>query len=227
MTYTELSLHPSDFSLTSTEIVRGIGYPEGEIPISITGQTEEILHELFKMAEIRGGFGISDSISIKAASVELEHTVFDTRRIISRALKGATSAAIFVCTIGEAVSEWSAKLIQDDPVKGYIADIAASLLTEKVAERIQQEIRSFASEKLSCPISNRYSPGYCGWPVADQHQLFALLPESFCGISINEAALMHPIKSISGIIGIGKESSFLPYSCNKCDIEDCIMSLSQ
>jgi len=227
MNYSELSLSPSDFSVTSLEVGRWMGYPDGEMPGIIAQQTDEAIGELLTRADTRGGYGISDRISIKPAAIEIEHIEFDTQRIISGSLQGATSAAIFVCTIGEAVSDAISDLIKDDPVKGYIADIAASLLAEKVAEKIHQEIRRFASDSLSLSISNRYSPGYCGWPVANQHRLFSLLPDNFCGITLNEAALMHPIKSISGVVGIGKGISVLPYSCNRCEVKDCIMSFSQ
>jgi len=53
-------------------------------------------------------------------------------------------------------------------------------------------------------ITNRYSPGYCGWDVTEQHKLFQLMPENYCGIKLTPSALMDPVKSISGIIGIGK-----------------------
>ena len=33
---------------------------------------------------------------------------------------------------------------------------------------------------------------------------------------------MDPIKSISGIIGIGKDVNYYPYTCRMCDMEDCI-----
>jgi cobalamin-dependent methionine synthase I len=96
-------------------------------------------------------------------------------------------------------------------------------MAEKVAEKIQDEIKQSAQGQAEA-VSNRYSPGYCGWSVADQHLLFSFLPANFCGITLNESALMHPIKSVSGIIGIGKEMVKNPYQCNICDVTDCIMS---
>jgi hypothetical protein len=76
---------------------------------------------------------------------------------------------------------------------------------------------------ISCgkKITNRYSPGYCGWDVAEQHKLFRLVPGNFCGIRLTESALMDPIKSISGIIGIGENVKFNKYTCNLCDFKNC------
>jgi cobalamin-dependent methionine synthase I len=70
--------------------------------------------------------------------------------------------------------------------------------------------------------TNRYSPGYCDWDITEQKKLFGLLPAVFCGISLTESMLMKPIKSISGIIGIGKEVSFKRYSCNYCKDNHCL-----
>jgi hypothetical protein len=33
---------------------------------------------------------------------------------------------------------------------------------------------------------------------------------------------MEPVKSVSGVIGIGSEVKFRPYTCNKCDDTNCI-----
>jgi hypothetical protein len=70
-------------------------------------------------------------------------------------------------------------------------------------------------------ITNRYSPGYCNWSVSEQKLLFSFLPDGFCGIKLNDSALMTPIKSISGIIGIGQNVKMNEYNCNHCGVKDC------
>jgi hypothetical protein len=70
-------------------------------------------------------------------------------------------------------------------------------------------------------ITNRYSPGYCGWDVSEQHKLFRLIPDNFCGIRLTESALMDPVKSNSGIIGIGESVKMNPYTCSLCDLKEC------
>jgi hypothetical protein len=71
-------------------------------------------------------------------------------------------------------------------------------------------------------ITNRYSPGYCGWDVTEQHKLFQLIPENYCGIKLTPSALMDPVKSISGIIGIGENVKNNPYTCRLCNQNDCV-----
>ncbi len=108
-----------------------------------------------------------------------------------------------------------------DLLKGYIIDVVGSEIVESAANLMQDSLQ----EKMSAVgkgITNRFSPGYCGWDVAEQHKLFSLMPDNFCGISLTPSALMDPIKSVSGFIGIGKNVKRLPYTCSLCNMKDCI-----
>ncbi|MBN2684192.1 MAG: hypothetical protein JXR40_02835, partial [Pontiellaceae bacterium] len=78
----------------------------------------------------------------------------------------------------------------------------------------------FAAEGLG--VTNRFSPGYCGWEVKEQHALFRLLPEKFCGVQLQDSAFMQPRKSISAIIGIGKGLEQADYVCEICDSAHCV-----
>ncbi|RPI00292.1 MAG: hypothetical protein EHM64_17280, partial [Ignavibacteriae bacterium] len=52
-------------------------------------------------------------------------------------------------------------------------------------------------------------------------KLFSFLPKRFCGVALTESALMIPIKSISGIIGVGEHVNYKPYFCDECGRKDC------
>jgi len=223
MDCTEYLFNPTDISLSGMEVSSWIGYSETGVPPAIEEQITEVLIEMIALLDIKGGFCISDNITFKRSSLQIENTDLQLKNIITSSMKQASSIAIFACTIGETVSNWASQLMKDDPLKGYIADVAASVMTEKTAGKIQKKVELFARGHAAL-TSNRYSPGYCGWPVTDQHILFSLLPDKFCDISLNEAAQMHPVKSVSGIIGIGKELVKTPYQCNTCNISACVMS---
>ena len=137
-------------------------------------------------------------------------------------MRNATSVAFFICTAGEGIGRRPQELLMgDDPVLGYVFDLLGSMIVESAADQLQLEIKRIAlSEGLQ--ITNRYSPGYCKWNVADQHKLFSFFPPNCCGIKLTDSALMHPIKSVSGIIGIGADVSFREYTCNLCNQVDCI-----
>ena len=110
---------------------------------------------------------------------------------------------------------------EGDLLRGYVYDVIGSEIVEAAADKMQGELEKtmLASGK---GITNRYSPGYCGWDVVEQQKLFRLMPDNFCGITLSESSLMYPFKSVSGFIGAGKNVKRLPYACHLCDMEDCI-----
>ena len=93
-------------------------------------------------------------------------------------------------------------------------------LAERCADYMEQHLQQ-SIDKLGWHHTNRFSPGYCGWPVSEQQQLFPMFQGHTCGVSLNASSLMGPIKSISGIIGIGRNVRHLDYTCGLCDFQHC------
>ena len=175
------------------------------------------------MCEIRGAFRFSGNSEFSANNnhILVEGLEFGIGKTVAKELRNATSVAFFICTAGEGISRRSQVLLSgDDPVLGYVFDLLGSMIVESATDLLQEEIKRMAlSEGLL--ITNRYSPGYCNWSVADQHKLFSLFPVNCCGINLTDSALMHPIKSVSGIIGMGINVKFRDYTCDLCSQVNC------
>ena len=110
---------------------------------------------------------------------------------------------------------------EGDLLKSYVYDVVGSEIVEAAADLMQDELEK-AMAVGGRKITNRFSPGYCGWDVVEQHKLFRLIPGNFCGIRLTPSALMDPVKSVSGFIGIGENVKRLPYTCSFCDMKDCL-----
>jgi hypothetical protein len=152
---------------------------------------------------------------------KIDDTFFNMGKIVTNQLKKSEQAAVFACTIGPTMENWSRQIMETgESVQSYLIDMIASAMTEKAVDYLHDYI-SAEMAKNNLKITNRYSPGYCDWPVSDQHQIFSLMPDNFCGISLNSSALMNPIKSVSGVIGIGANVKFEEYLCNRCNLKDC------
>ncbi len=137
-------------------------------------------------------------------------------------LKNATQAALFVCTAGAGISAIAKEKAESgDEFLAYVLDVIGSVTVDKAAGKIQEEISANAT-RAGMGITDPFSPGYCNWSVAEQQKLFALLPPGFCGISLSETSLMSPVKSVSGITGIGKNCKQKGYQCNWCTDRQCI-----
>ena len=146
---------------------------------------------------------------------------FDLGTRIKKEIKESKRIAFFVCTAGETISTKSKTLMYgEDPALGYVYDVMGSFIAEAAGDKMQ-EILAKEVLKQGDKITNRYSPGYCQWPVFDQHKIFSLFPKNICGVTLTESALMNPVKSISGFIGIGKNVQYREYMCNICSSKDC------
>ncbi|MDR3093186.1 MAG: methionine synthase [Bacteroidales bacterium] len=220
--FTEFHIPYGDLVVDPQAAAPMLGY-DGDMPEDILTMVREVVDETTGCYDIRGGYMIFDSVAIHQDehTLSLGGSTFHINKIITRQLRHSTQIAVFVCTAGVGIEQWSRKMLADnDPLKGFIADIMGGVVVELAIDRIQQQL-SEAVNVAGLKITNRYSPGYCGWHTSEQHPLFALLPTTL-GIRLTESALMQPIKSVSGIIGIGADVRFNPYSCGLCDATQCV-----
>jgi hypothetical protein len=201
-----------------------MGYSPGTAPEPLTDLIAEVSEELLHLREVRAEYIIFERLTCNPGnkSIDIDGVVFDVKPIVFSQIKKSERAALFICTAGPGVGEKSRRTMKEgDLLRGYVYDVIGSEAVENAADRMQEELRlAVAGEGLK--ITNRFSPGYCGWDVAEQHKLFSFFPDNFCGITLTESALMNPVKSVSGIIGIGRDVEYAPFQCNLCDDKNCI-----
>jgi hypothetical protein len=107
----------------------------------------------------------------------------------------ARRLALFAATVGEPVCARIRTLFAEgDAPLGLLLDAVASEAATELAEELGE---AYADDGLSVL---GYSPGYCGWPLAGQRELFARLRPSDAGIALSDRALMSPVKSVSGVL---------------------------
>lgn len=201
-----------------------MGYEPGIAPEPVTILTREVSEELMSMGVIRAEYRIFSNITFdrEEKSVGVEGVIFAVRPIVFRQIKDADEVALFTCTAGPEIGEMSRRSMKEgDLLRGYIYDIIGSEVVENAADRMQENLKAKAASRGKM-ITNRFSPGYCGWDVAEQHKLFTFFRDNFCGITLTDSALMNPVKSVSGIIGIGSDVKYAPYQCHVCDDKNCI-----
>lgn len=147
---------------------------------------------------------------------------FQWGRIIDRQLQGSEAYALFVATSGTEYEAFQQRLLKEgDMVRVFVADALGSVIAEKTADRMEETLQQ-SIDKLGWHRTNRFSPGYCGWHVSQQQLLFPLFGvKEPCGIQLTDSSLMVPIKSVSGIIGLGRCVRYLPYTCGLCDFKNC------
>jgi len=216
----ELLINPESISIKKNNIIEIIGY--NNFPEQFEKLLNDIIGELKNKLQIKTGYKIFDYKSAESKDgIIISNVFFKTDRIVQSQLNNIEKVAIFVSTIGSEIENWIKELNEKGEILlSYLIDITASEAVENVADLLHDHLKE-KMKNQGLNVTNRYSPGYCNWSVSEQHKLFSLLPENFCGIKLTDSALMIPIKSISGIIGIGKNAKWKEYMCDKCGVKDC------
>ena len=212
-----------DLTLGKDYLSAMLGFPDGILPEPFDEYVAEAFKQTEKLCDIRGAFCFPETVEFASYNNQLivNEIAFRIGKTITKEIRNSTAIALFICTAGQQISYQSQKLLTgDNPVLGYVLDVLGTMIVESATDLLQIEIKRIASEK-GMEITNRYSPGYCKWSVSDQHKLFSFFPKNCCGISLTDSSLMNPVKSVSGIIGLGDKVKFREYTCDLCSQTDC------
>jgi hypothetical protein len=181
------------------------------LDLLMEGVVDGIMPLLVDNGDIAGGYVLKE-----VGEVSLE-----TGSQVRNYMRGAEYFALFACTAGSRFTEVAGRFQREGSyLEAFVTDAIGSLTVERAMDRIQKYLGAEMG-KGGMSISNRYSPGYCNWPVAGQVELFRQMGNVPLAISLTESCLMLPIKSVSGIIGVGKQMRKRPYACQICKNKSC------
>jgi len=211
-----------DFSsllLTAKKIYTEMGYGQNQPEEPVAALTELLLNEIQTIAVPEYTYKLYSG-SINGDTVCLDGIAcLQTGTVLSSLLQGSECFALFAATAGNTFQHYQDKLKQEnDMLKSYIADAIGSCIAEGTGDYMQNRLKKEIGELRH---TNRFSPGYCGWHLSEQKEIFQLLGGNPCGITLSDVCLMMPVKSISGIIGIGRNVKENSYGCHFCELETC------
>ena len=108
---------------------------------------------------------------------------------------GSDSVCFIVSTLGIAVDKRIDRLKDSDPSRMVLIDAASNAYIEEVTNDFQKKLELKGQ-------TFRFAPGYGDVPLSLQKQIFENIPEiSKMGLTLDDGCLMHPFKSMTGIIG--------------------------
>jgi hypothetical protein len=208
-----------------SEVAIIMGYSPGTEPSFLPGPVEALLLEASEHSSAAACYVIFEIEDIKIPEGQIYYPGGNLTcgSKIAGQMLGSDSFVLFVATAGNSFDDWiKSKAAENDVFSEYLCSSIGSVIADKAADVIQEEIGHYA-EISGKGITNRYSPGYCSWLVMEQKGIFDLLPADKIGVTLTQSFLMKPLKSISGIIGIGKDNVPGPYMCEMCDLSDCMV----
>jgi hypothetical protein len=130
--------------------------------------------------------------------------------------------AAAICTIGDALERRVAELWESRELPlASMLDSVGSGAVESLAEYVNDLLCQQGLPALR--VTNRISPGYADWDVAEQRRLFRICAGDAIGVVLNEACVMTPGKSISLLVGAGADARVDHYftQCARCWMRAC------
>ena len=116
---------------------------------------------------------------------------------------------------------------QGIPDKYYFLEIYGSAVVEELISSNTRQICS-NSEIEGYSVLDRYSPGYYGWDISGQHDLFGVISQSVNEIrnklKIMESGMLWPKKSQISLNGLSRyisKSKGNQLPCVSCFYENC------
>ncbi len=186
------------------EIYRYLGVRRGEPDERTKKTVEECVEELQQVITPRMVYRIFPLSFPEDGSIDF--TCFKVRsKSLLRNLKGCEKIIIFAATIGEGVDLLLRRYNKLEVSKAVIMQAASAATIEAYCNEINQEFKEKAA-KDGWFLRPRFSPGYGDFPLETQRLISDVLKmEKTCGITLTDSLLMMPSKSVTAVIGMGRE----------------------
>lgn len=146
--------------------------------------------------------------------------LFAPGQALAKNLAGCGNAVLFAATTGMETERQRKRAAVSSPAQALVLDAVGTAAVEAFCDLLCER---FAEEHPGSLLRPRFSPGYGDLPLAFQKELLELLESNRnAGISLTDAMLMIPQKSVSAIAGIGKTGCVKRRGdCMTCNQQDC------
>lgn len=142
-------------------------------------------------------------------------------RDIAELCRGCRRAALLAVTLGPDIDRLIRKEQARDMYKALLLDVCASAEVERLCDTA---VRAIKGELLRGEffLTARFSPGYGDVPIEDSKNIIdALDAARTIGISLTEAMMLVPMKSVTAIMGVSDSPvPRMAQNCERCAIKE-------
>jgi len=213
-----------DVELEEGVLLRFLGYPEGAEARPVVAEgVARALEETRGRLRPRGTYALYPVLAQTPRTLTLGPDAEFTGDI-GGFLRAAGRVAVFVCTAGpEMMAMIDAAWDAGDALRGMILDALGSMGADRAAEKLAERLRGKLGPGEA--LTPSYSPGYCGMDIEQQRLIFRLVDAGAVGVELLPSCLMKPLKSVSGLIGLGPADEVVTAGspCELCPLENCRM----
>jgi len=214
-----------DVHLEPDEVLRMMGYgKDGRLRPEHRVLVENLIQDSRSMVQGRGVYSVRPVDRMSDNELVLTGCP-PVRGPIAGFLKPAVRVAAFVVTIGDEIERAAdRKMRRGARLEGYVLNAIGSAAADAAVDALADVIY-FEDASPQEALTPPFSPGYCGLPLEEQISLFAIVNARSIGVRLLPKMIMQPIKSLSGLIGIGDSERVEAHGvpCQWCDLTTCHM----
>lgn len=200
------------------EVLRYLGYNDQQISPELDSMITECMLQMLEIVSprlARKTFGIK----FIPGGILLENTGILLRgNDIRKHLDGCTQVVLFAATLGVQADNLIRQYESTDLTRSLVLDACATQYIEQYCDRIEEYICREASQNGLAAVG-RFSPGYGDLPLDVQPRFLVLLDAvKKIGLTCSDSFIMLPRKSVTALIGLGKNLKTAHVSCSDCSI---------
>ena len=181
------------------EALRYMGCRNMEISDILEEVYEECLKEYKKVASYKAVYRLTDMSQEPDNANCFGFCKIDNEHLYKN-LSGCDRVAIFAATAGTGVDRLILRYSKTSPAHAVVTDCIASSAIEVWCDEVNEEISK------NCKVKPRFSPGYGGVSLEYQKDILSFLDaQRKVGITLNDALMMTPTKSVTAFVGICKK----------------------
>jgi hypothetical protein len=192
-----LSKNGDEIEPDKKEALRYMGCRDNSIG-DLEAVYEECLQEYKKVASYKAVYSFTDIMQSADNTTDMRFCKISNHALYKN-LSGCESAAVFAATAGVGVDRLIMRYAKISPAYAVVTSCIASSAIEVWCD----EVNALISE--SYETKPRFSPGYGGVSLEYQKDVLSYLDaERKIGITLSDALMMIPAKSVTAFVGIVK-----------------------
>ena len=190
-----LSKNSDEVEPSKKEALRYMGCRDNNIG-DLEDIYEECLREYKKVAYYKAVYRFTDIGQYADDVTDLGFCSISSNALYKN-MTGCRSAVVFAATAGAGVDRLILRYSKTSPAHAVVTDCIASSAIEVWCDEINKMINSQYETKP------RFSPGYGGVSLEYQKDVLTFVyAERKLGITLNDALMMNPVKSVTAFVGI-------------------------
>lgn len=208
------------------EAIRYLGYGKTAIDDKILSMIQECFEELETISVPKCVYRIFEFSFPQEDELQICNLHIKSKNLYKN-LRGCDQVVLLGTTLGSAVDRTLRTYELTNMAKAVVMQACAAAMLEEYCDKVQNEIAMELSvEHLH--LRPRFSPGYGDFSILHQQEILNMLdaPKRI-GLTMTDAYMLVPTKSVTAIIGVSNtKEPCHQKGCEECTKADCLYKRS-